>query len=105
MANMTWEDLKAYVNASSADDTFVEDCWDQAHLLVSNFCGLNDTVPVGILDRARIEVGQELFSRRAAPNGIAQFATMDGTQGVRVARDPMVGAYPILQPYIGQGIA
>lgn len=105
MANFTWTDLKSYVNASDLDDDFVEHCWDQAHLLVSNFCGTNDTVPAKVLDRARIEVGQELFSRRAAPNGIAQFATMDGSNAVRVARDPMVGAYPLLQPYVGQGIA
>lgn len=105
MTMMTWESLKAYVNAPSADDVFVEECWDQAHLLVSHFCGAFDDVPADILDRARIEVGQELYSRRAAPNGIAQYATFEGASAIRVARDPMVGAYPILQPYVGQGIA
>lgn len=101
---LTWQDLKAYVNASSADDDFIQECWSEAHALITKFVG-TATVPTAIHDRARIEVGQELFSRRAAPNGIAQFATMDGTQGIRVARDPMVGAYPLLQPYVGQGIA
>jgi len=62
-------------------------------------------VPATALLRARIECGSELFHRRSAPNGIAQFATLDGGSAVRVARDPMIAAYPILTPWVGQGIA
>ena len=101
---LAWTDLKAYVNAPSADDTFVQQCWNEAIALVTKFSG-TATVPDAIKDRARIEVGQELYSRRAAPNGIAQYATFEGASAIRVARDPMVGAYPLLQPYVGQGIA
>jgi hypothetical protein len=99
-----YTDLKAYVNAPSADDTFVQQCWEQAIAMVAVFVG-TAYVPESIRDRARIEVGQELYSRRAAPNGIAQYATFEGASAIRVARDPMVGAYPLLQPYVGQGIA
>ena len=101
---LSWTDLKAYVNAPTADDDFVEQCWTEAIALVTKFVG-TATVPATITDRARIEVGQELYNRRAAPNGIAQYATFDGATALRTARDPMVGAYPILQPYTGQGIA
>ena len=101
---LSWTDLKAYVNAPTADDDFVEQCWDEANLIVNKFVG-TVTVPLTITDRARIEVGQELYSRRAAPNGIAQYATFEGASAVRVARDPGVGMYPILQPWVGQGIA
>jgi len=101
---LSWTDLKAYVNAPTADDDFVQQCWDEAIALVTKFVGTK-TVPAAITDRARIEVGQELYSRRAAPNGIAQYATFEGASAIRVARDPMVGAYPLLQPYVGQGIA
>lgn len=101
---LSWTDLKAYVNAPTADDDFVEQCWDEAVALVTKFVG-TATVPATITDRARIEAGQELYSRRAAPNGIAQYATFEGASAIRVARDPMVGAYPLLQPYVGQGIA
>jgi hypothetical protein len=101
---LAWTDLKAYVNAPTADDTFVQQCWNEAIALVTKFVG-TATVPDTIKDRARIEAGQELYSRRAAPNGIAQYATFEGASAIRVARDPMVGAYPLLQPYVGQGIA
>lgn len=97
---MTWENLKSYVNSTSDQDAYVEQCWDEATTLVNTYVR-ERAVPTDIFDRARIEVGQELFNRRSAPNGIAQFATFEGTQTQRVARDPMVGAYPILNPVIG----
>ncbi len=101
---MTVAQLKAYVGAPDSDDTFVTACWDEATALVNKFVG-TATVPATVLLRAKIECGSELFHRRSAPNGIAQFATLDGGSAVRVARDPMIGAYPILVAYVGQGLA
>lgn len=93
-------DLKAYVNANETDpQEFVDDCWAQAEYLVDSHIG-TATVPDEIRHRACLEVGSELYHRKNAPNGIAQFATFDNS-AVRVARDPMVGAYPILAPYVG----
>jgi hypothetical protein len=97
---MTWENLKSYVNSTSDQDAFVEQCWDEAGTLINKYIRERD-VPNDVYDRARIEVGQELFNRRSAPNGIAQFATFEGTTTQRVARDPMIGAYPLLNPIIG----
>lgn len=99
-----YDGLKAYVGAPDSDNSFVSDCWDQAHLLVDTFVG-TVVVPAAVLTRAKIECGSELYHRRSAPNGIAQFATLDGGSAVRVARDPMIGAYPLLYPYTGQGLA
>jgi len=99
-----YDDLKAYVGAPASDDAFVADCWTEATALVSKFVG-TAAVNADLLQRAKIECGSELFHRRSAPNGIAQFATLDGGSAVRVARDPMVGAYPLLTPYVGLGIA
>ena len=67
------------------------------------------TVRVGdiltfVQERAVLEVGSELFHRRNAPNGVAQFAALDGAP-IRVARDPMVAARPLLSPYLGGGFA
>lgn len=76
---------------------------DTADALVTQFIGSVLGVPVGAIERAKLEAGSELFHRRQAPNGIAQFAAQDGAP-VRVARDPMVGAYPILKPFLGAGI-
>jgi hypothetical protein len=99
-----YDALKAYVGAPDSDNTFVSACWDEAHLLVDKFCGAV-VVPATVLNRAKIECGSELYHRRSAPNGIAQFATLDGGSAVRVARDPMIAAYPLLAPYVGQGLA
>lgn len=100
---MNATDLQEYVGAPDSDAAYVEQCWDEATSLVSVYVGDID-VPIAILDRATLEVGSELYHRRQAPNGIAQFSSMDGTP-VRVARDPMLGAYPLLNRYIGLGAA
>ncbi|MCD5345054.1 hypothetical protein [Agromyces sp. S2-1-8] len=100
---MTEADLKAFVGASDTDDDFVSQCWDAASALVTQYVGTN-TVPADIVDRATLEVGSELFHRRQAPNGLAQFAAPDGTP-VRRPRDPMVAGRPILAPYLPLGFA
>jgi len=99
-----YDALKAYVGAPDSDNTFVSACWDEAHILVDKFCG-TVVVPAAVLTRAKIECGSELYHRRSAPNGVAQFATLDGGSAIRIARDPMTGAYPLLYPYTGQGLA
>jgi hypothetical protein len=99
-----YDDLKAYVGAPASDDAFVADCWTEASALVAKFVG-TATVNADVLNRAKIECGSELYHRRSAPNGLAQFATLDGGSAVRVARDPMIAAYPILVPWVGQGLA
>ena len=99
-----YDDLKAYVGAPASDDAFVADCWTEASALVAKFVG-TATVNADVLNRAKIECGSELYHRRSAPNGLAQFATLDGGAAVRVARDPMIAAYPILVACVGQGIA
>lgn len=111
-------DLIGYVNGSpSGDFEFASTCLVAAIALVARYCGEEEIhlaqsdpalsssgVPKSILRRAVLEVGSELFHRRQAPNGIAQFAT-DGGAPIRVARDPMVAARPLLAPYLGVGIA
>lgn len=98
------EELRLYCGAAASDVTFVTECVTQADALVTRFVG-QASVPPAIVDRAVLEVGSELFHRRQAPSGIAQFATADGQSPIRVARDPMIAAYPILLPFTGVGIA
>lgn len=92
-------DLTAYVGASTNDAAFVTVCLAQAQAAVDRLIG-EVTVPEDVVDRCYLEAGSELFHRRQAPNGIAQFATPDGAAPVRVARDPLVGVYPILLPFL-----
>lgn len=103
---MSAADLQHYVRAADGDLDFVTDCYDEATALVDkHVAGVPDgDVPDVVLSRAVLEVGAELFHRRATKNGVAQFATGDG-QPVRVARDPMVAARPILAPYVALGIS
>ena len=96
--------LSTYVGAGAADAEFVAACEAEATALVGAFVG-TATVPSEVLGRASLEVGSELFHRRSAPNGVAQFGTLDGAAPLRVARDPMVGAYPLLNRYVGGGFA
>ena len=97
--------LREYVGAGeTADDSFLSSCLEEARQLVGGYVGANK-VPTPVKDRAVLDVAAELFHRRQAPGGIAQFATFDGQSPVRLARDPMQAAYPILRPYLGGGFA
>lgn len=93
--------LADYVDAT--DFEFVNNCWDQAKDLVDAYIG-DVFIPSTIYGRAILEVGAELYNRREAPGGIMQFADLTGGQGVRVARNPMVAAYPLLNHFVGGGI-
>lgn len=96
--------LRAYVNTSEVDDAFLASTLAEAQALVGAYVGTAE-VPEPIVDRAVLEVGSELFHRRQAPNGVAQFAGDLGAAPIRIARDPMVGAYPLLGRYVGPGLA
>ena len=98
---MSYTDLKTFVGASDLDDTYVEQCWEEAVALVNTFVGTHD-IPTAVLNRCYIEAGSELYHRRSAPMGVSQFASFDGS-AIRVARDPLTGVYPILRPYVGLG--
>lgn len=95
---MDWTDLKAYVGSSDMDDTFVEQCWDTSQDLVASYT-MSAQIPTKVLDRCYLEVGSELYHRRSAPMGVTQFATYDGA-AIRVARDPLIGVYPLLNRYM-----
>lgn len=102
--------LTAYVKPSAhttseADSAFIEGCLEEAIALVDHRCGAaKEIVPLAALQRAYIEVGSELYNRKQAPNGISQFAAADGS-AIRIARDPMVAAEPILRSFLPVGIA
>lgn len=111
------DSLAEYVGLSEVTG-FVRDCWEDAYTLVEGWlestCGprweaadamrLYPHVPADVAGRAVLEVGAELYHRKNTKNGISQFASPDGS-AVRVARDPLTPAYPILRPFIGGGFA
>ncbi|MST49493.1 hypothetical protein [Mobiluncus porci] len=80
--------------------------WLEGYEMIRAWCGdQGETVPGAILNRAILEVASELWARRSAPGGIlAQYADL-GAAPVRLARDPMLGARPLLAPYLKAGMA
>lgn len=82
------------------------DVWTEAAALVDKYVGTaRDAVPGPIWERAIIETASELYHRRNAPGGVlAQFSELGGST-VRLARDPMLGAYPLLDRWLPGGFA
>ena len=100
---MTFEDLAVYVGADDSDATYVTQCFEEATDLVEALIG-DAVVPASAKNRAILEAGSELFHRRNAPNGLAQYQGFDGVAPVRIARDPLVGVYPILSRWLVLGL-
>ena len=102
MAHVTVADLQAYIGTEETGD-FIESCLSAGNALVGNYIGEVDTVPHEVHHQAILICASEIFHRRSAPNGIAQFASMDGSP-IRVEKDPMGDVYPLLLPYVGYGV-
>lgn len=98
---VTLEEFQAYIGTD--ETTFPQECLTSGLALVERYIGEVDSVPAGVKDQAVYIASSELFHRRSAPNGVAQFASMDGSP-IRIARDPMGAVYPLLQPYVGYAI-
>lgn len=89
--------LRDYVGAPQGLDSYLDDCLMVADALVTQ--DAPDSVPEAVRTRAVIEVAAELFHRRNAPNGIKSFGDLDGAAAIRVARDALVAARPLLDPW------
>ena len=100
--SVTLSDLQAYIGTEESGE-FIENCLESGTKLVENYIGQNVSVPDAIKDQSVLIASSELFHRRSAPNGIAQFASMDG-QPVRVGKDPLAAVYPLLQPFVGWAV-
>jgi len=100
--SLTLSDLQAYIGTDETGD-FINSCLTAGENLVDNYIGAIATVPEQVHDQAVLICASELYHRRSAPNGIAQFASMDGSP-IRVGKDPMTAVYPLLLPYVGYGV-
>lgn len=94
--------LQSYIGTDESGD-FITGCLNSGKALVENYIGAVETVPNHVEDQAVLICASELFHRRSAPNGIAQFASMDGSP-IRVGKDPMTAVYPLLLPYVGWAV-
>lgn len=98
---VTLAEFQAYVGTD--ETTFPQECLDGGLALVERYIGDATNVPAVIKDQATYIASSELFHRRSAPNGVAQFASFDGAP-VRVAKDPLNAVYPLLLPYVGYAV-
>lgn len=97
----TIAELSEYVGAGASDAAQLGANLATAVELVTMAIG-SASVPAPVQREAVMQTAAAIFHRRQAPNGIADF----GEAGpVRVSRDPMLAARPILAPYIAGGFA
>lgn len=95
---VTVEQFRLYV-ATDEDSTFVTNCLDAGKALVARYVGSATTVPTHVHDEAVLIASSELFYRRQSPQGVTQFASMDGNP-VRAAKDPLNAVYPLLNGFL-----
>jgi hypothetical protein len=105
-APSTPTELDWYVNAIGDDKPFAAESKALAQVLVNDFIGGQANpfkVPGEVVERAVLEVGADLYYRKASRNGVVQ---LDGVepQLFRLNRDPMAAAYPLLRRYLVMGL-
>ena len=109
MANETASaitDVGWYVDALGEDIAYAKTSQLEASALVYNFIGGSDNpfrVDELVVARAVLEVGADLYYRKASRNGIAGFDGVEA-QPFRLNRDPMAAAYPLLRPFLVIGL-
>ncbi|RWZ52934.1 hypothetical protein ELQ90_03085 [Labedella phragmitis] len=98
--------LEWYVNAIGEDADFAAASAATATSMVHEFIGGEDNpfkVPADVVARAVLEVGADLYYRKASRNGVVGLEGT-GPQPFRINRDPMTAAYPLLRPYLVMGL-
>lgn len=108
------EKLEQFIDeVDGIEGDFVEDAAGEALELVTNHVrnGTDDEgaptyydIPDRVAMRACVEVGADLFYRRTARNGLVAVNSLE-VSAVRIQRDPMTAAYPILSPFTGKALA
>lgn len=104
--------IRWFVQAVASDAEFADECKAEAQLMIENFIGNDPTadpaivnpygVPEEIIARAVLEVGADLYYRKASRNGVVAFGggDMPAPEPFRINRDPMQAAYPLLRQYL-----
>lgn len=99
--------LDWYVNAVSGDAQFARESAEVAQQMVTDFIGGADNpfgVPAKVVARAVLEVGADLYYRKASRNGVVSMGGDVDPQIFRLNRDPMAAAYPLLRRYLVTGL-
>ena len=93
-----------YVDALGEDAAYAAISAAEAAELVGGFVGeYAALVPPLTLARAILEVGADLYYRKASRNGVVGLDGVD-PQPFRLNRDPMAAAYPLLRRFLVIGL-
>jgi hypothetical protein len=98
---ITVANFAEYLGTDETGD-FISSCLTAGHALVDRYQG-SAVVPTQIHVQAVFIASSEFFHRRNSPQGVTQFAAMDGSP-VRAAKDPMNAVYPLLQPFVSYAV-
>lgn len=93
--------LRSHARAGAqVTDAQLNDCLEAAAEQLKEFIG-RKVVPPKSYDRAHLLVANEMLQQDMAPNGILnqQYDGGDGSVPLRIGRDPLTPAYPILAPF------
>jgi hypothetical protein len=99
-------DLEWYVQASGDDAPYAKESEGVARQMVIDFIGGESNpfdVPDAVVERAVLEVGADIYYRKASKNGLVTMQGVD-PQLFRINRDPMASAYPLLRRYLVMGL-
>lgn len=91
-------------DAQTLSETEATRLTDQARIMIENHAGRSvDNIPAAILNLAIVAVARDLHTMAKAPGGV--FSPFADAPAVRLARDPMKAAYPLLAPFMKGGFA
>lgn len=99
-------DLEWYVQARGEDASYAAESEGVARQMVTDFIGGETNpygVPESVVERAVLEVGADIYYRKASKNGVVTMQGVD-PQLFRINRDPMASAYPLLRRYLVMGL-
>lgn len=99
--------LAWYVQALGEDVNYATASASEATIMVGHLVGEGNPweVPDEVIARAVLEVGADLYYRKASRNGVVQFGGSEVSDTIRISRDPLSAAYPYLRPFIPFGLA
>jgi ABC-type molybdate transport system substrate-binding protein len=97
--------LDWYVAAMGEDADYAKQSALDAAELLAPFIGVGNpyAVPAGVVARAVLEVGADLYYRKASRNGVVGLDSVE-PQPFRLNRDPLAAGYPFLRPFIPWGL-
>ncbi|TPG09393.1 hypothetical protein [Curtobacterium flaccumfaciens] len=97
---ITIDDFRAYIGDTRAEAGQLERDLSVGIALVDRATAGAVGIPDAVMDQCYLIAASEVHARQDAPQGVSQFAAMDGAP-IRISRDPLTPVYPIIAPYVG----